>query len=366
MSPAVTLFAATVSAATAFLGNGIVLACVLGCVVLAWRQGFFFVTLVGAGFLAALVLGLGGAGELARWLIESDLPPRHAPALAYGGIFAGVVTAVGMALGRWLPEQPVWNGTVLGRAVGVGLGAVAGLLLAAGILLGWSMAAVPPRLALQPQDLMFDAGSLALRAASRFVAPQPGRRAELLGGWQRFLSAKPGLRPTCSEPFVDTDQNCVRDEHERYLDINRDGAFTLVLPAAADGQGAPERWVPGMLDCYSMGSWLDVMAAHAPRLTSPRETDVDVGALEAGLYQALATDPDPCDRITYAIKQTESDREPMLIVNPESGRVDLTEAAVQEVQPVYDFTLTATDLSGLVAEARVKVRVRNLPESKHP
>lgn len=366
MSSSVTMLASAVSGVTIVLGNGIVLTCVLGCVALAWRQGFFFVTLVAAGFLTALMLALCGAGEVARLLIESGTSPRHAPALAFGLLFMIVAIGMGMALSQWLPEQPVWNGTRLGRLLGIGLGTLAGIVLAGSILIGWSMAAVPPGLALQPQDLVFDAGSFALKAISRFVEPHRDRRDALLGGWQRFMSDEPGLRPDCSEPFVDTDQNCVRDAHERYLDINRDATFTLLLPAAGGGQGSPERWRPGMLDCYSMGSWLDVMAAHAPRLTSPREAEVDVGGLAGGLYQAVAADPDPCDRLTYAITQTAPDPEPMVTIDPESGRVDLTAAAVQEVQPVYEFTVRATDLSGLFAESLVKVRVRNLPKPKDP
>ena len=361
-----TMFAAAGSPITASLGNGIVLACVLGCVVLAWRQGFFFVTLVGAGMLAALVLALAGAGELARLLIENDIWPRHAPLLAYAGIFAGVVIAVGMALSQWVPEQPVWNGTLLGRLLGLGMGAVAGIVLAGGLLIGWSMAAVPPGLHLQPQDLSFDAGAFALKAAGSFVEPNRGRREALLGGWQRFMSKEPGLRPACSEPYVDADHNCMRDEHDRYLDINGDATFTPLVPAPGGGQAAVERWTPGMLDCYAMGSWLDVTAAHAPRLTSPRELDVDVSALGAGLYQASATDPDSCDRLTYSLKQTDPGAEPQVTIAADTGRVDLTEAAIQEVRSVYQFTVVATDLSGLVAELPVKVRIRNLPQRSDP
>ncbi|MFM8498355.1 MAG: cadherin domain-containing protein [Planctomycetia bacterium] len=366
MSPMVPLFATAASTITASLGNGLVLACILGCTALAWRQGFFFVTLVGAGVLAALVLALAGAGELARLLIESDMSPRHAPLLAYATIFAGVVVAAGMALSQWVPEQPVWNGTPLGRLVGLGVGALAGIVLAGGILIGWSMAVVPPGLHLQPQDLSFDAGSFALNVACSFVEPDRGRREALLGGWQRFTSDEPGLRPACSEPYVDADHNCMRDDHDRYLDINRDSRFTPLVPAPGDGRGAPERWRPGMLDCYVLGSWLDVTAAHAPRLTSPPEADIDVSVLGGGLYQAAAEDPDPCDRLKYSIKQTDPGHEPLVTIDPESGRVDLTEAAAQEVQPKYEFTVLATDLSGLVAELAVKVRVRNLPETKDP
>lgn len=366
MIPTTTLFAAVGSPITASLGNGIVLACVLGCVVLAWRQGFFFVTLVGAGMLAALVLALAGAGELARVLIESDIWPRHAPLLAYAAIFAGVVIAVGMALSQWVPEQAVWNGTLLGRLLGVGVGAVAGIVLAGGILIGWSMAAVPPGLHLQPQDLSFDAGSFALKTACRFVESDHSRREALLGGWQRFMSDQPGLRSACSEPYVDADRNCMRDEHDRYLDIDGDSKFTPLLPAPGGGRGGPARWMPGMLDCYVLGSWLDVTAAHPPRFSSPPQANVDVGVLGGGLYQATAEDPDPCDRLTYSITQGGLVGAGLLTIDPKSGRVDLTEAAVQEVRQQYAFTVVATDLSGLVAELPVTVRVRGLPPSMNP
>lgn len=358
MSPVVTLVASTVSV---FLGNGILLACVLGCVVLAWRQGFFYVTLVGMGFLVALLLALTGAGELARVLIESDLPPRHAPFLAYAAIFAGGLIAVGMALSQWVPEQAVWNGSLLGRLIGVGAGLVAGVLLAGGILIGWSMVGVPRTFALQPNLLLVDVGQYAIKAAARFIEPDRERREMILGGSERFRSVKPAFRPRCSEPFVDSDQNCVRGENEWYYDIDGDGLFTLEMPAPGGGVGGPERWIPGMLDCYLMGSWLDVRAAHAPRLTSPAEVEVDVGAIGGGLYQSTAADPDECDQLKYGLKQTEADLDPPVTINPDTGRVDLTEAAVQEVQREYEFTITVTDLSGLAAELPVHVRILNLP-----
>jgi hypothetical protein len=362
MNQTLPVLAVAASMITTFLGNGILLGCLLGCVVLAWRHGFFFITLVGLGIFVSFVLALVGTGELARVLLEGDLPPRHVPVLAYGVILLGVLIGIGMAISQWVPDQAVWNGTIVGRLLGIGVGMVAGLVLAGSILVGWSMAAVPPGLVLQPQDLAFDAGSFALKVVSRFVEPDRDRRKAILGGWQRFRSDEPGVRPACSEPFVDADQNCVRDAHERYLDIDGDGTFTLVLPAAATGPAATGRWTPGMLDCYSMGSWLHVVAAHSPQLTSPAETAIDVSVLGAGLYQATAVDPDPCDRLTYAINESGAGaEEAALTINPETGRVDLTEAAVQEVRPLYEFTVTATDQSGLVAELPVRVRVRNLP-----
>ena len=358
MSPADMVLVSSVSL---FLGNGILVACVLGCVVAAWRQGFFCVTLVGMGVLIALVLALAGAGELARALVASDMSPRHAPVLAYGVIFASVVIAVITALNQWVPEQAVWNGTVPGRLVGIGVGAVTGMVLAGSILIGWSMAAGPYWSVLQPRDLAFDAGRYALQAASRFIERDRGRREAILGGWQRFQSNDPGVRPDCSEPFVDANQNCIRDEHERYLDIDGDGQFTLLVPVRGPGLGAADRWVPGMLDCYSMGSWLDVTASHAPRLTSPAEAVVDVDALGGGLYQATAVDPDPCDRLRYDIVQLVPQVETTATIDPDTGAVKLTEAAIQEVQPLYTFTVTATDQSGLRAELPVRVKVRNLP-----
>ena len=350
-----------VSSVSLFLGNGILVACVLGCVVVAWRQGFFCVTLLGMGVLIALVLALAGAGELARVLIASDMAPRYAPVLAYGAIFASVVIAAIAALNQWVPEQAVWNGTLPGRVVGIGVGVVTGIVLAGSILIGWSMAAGPHWAVLQPQDLTFDAGGYALQAASRFIERDRGRREAILGGWQRFQSNAPGVRPDCSEPFVDANQNCIRDEHERYLDIDGDGQFTLIVPVRGPGLGAADRWVPGMLDCYSMGSWLDVTASHSPRLTSPAEADVDVDALGGGLYQATAVDPDPCDRLRYDLLQPGSEVEPTVTIDSDTGRVKLNEAAIQEVQSRYTFTVTATDKSGLRAELPVRVKVRNLP-----
>jgi hypothetical protein len=363
MSPSLVVLAEAGMVATSFVGNGILLACLCGCVALAWRQGFFFVTLLGMGLLMAFVSALAGASGLAEWMIELDLAPAHAPAAAFAAILAGGVIALGMALSQWIPEQAVWNGSLPGRLVGLAAGAVAGLLLAGGMLVAWSMAALPPALVLQPRHLAFDAGSFALQVAGRFVEPDRGRRDAILGGWQLFLSEGAGGRPACSEPFVDSNRNCARDIDERYLDIDGDGNFTLAVPEPGAGPPGRERWTPGWLDCYSMGSWTDVMASHPPRLTSPPAAEVQASLLDGGLYQALATDPDPCDRLTYAIKRTEADAEaePALAIDAETGRVELNPAAAGDVQPVYEFTVTATDRSGLVSERPVRVKVRDPP-----
>jgi len=230
---------AAVSVATAFLGNGIVLAATLGFAVLAWRQGFFFVTVVGLGLLLSFMLALASVVEIARLLVDVDVPLRHAACLAYVLSFLSLVLACRMLVGRWVPEQAVWNGSLLGRGLGLGLGLLAGVILSGALLVGWSMAALPPALTLAPQDLAFDAGSVMLKVFGRFVERDRSRRQAMLGGWERFAGDRPVPRPPSSEPFVDENGNCVRDEDERYLDVDGNKAFTPLLTgsgvASADG-----------------------------------------------------------------------------------------------------------------------------------
>jgi hypothetical protein len=350
---------AELSTITAFIGNGIVLASLIAMVAFAWRQGLFVATAVALGCLAAFVGALAGAVSVSRHLLDLEVPESLAPGTAYALGLCGLLLAVRGACGRWLPEQAAWMGGLASRLAACWVGGIAGAILAAAALIGWTMLPLPASLALRPGELFWDPGPWALRVFARCAELDRTRRDAMLGTMD---APGGGLGVAHSEPFFDENRNCVRDPEERFLDGNGDGQFTM-LREAGGTTADPPAWRPGLLDHYRLAAWRQVMAVHAPRITSGDSVSVDVASLADGIYRATVVDPDVCDTTTFALEaEAIEGGAAALTIDPQTGFVMLTEVEVAAPRRKYSFTVTATDKTGLSDARPVTVTIKGLPD----
>jgi hypothetical protein len=96
---------AELSTITAFVGNGIVLACLVGGIAIAWKQGLFTATVVALGCLAAFAAALGSVDSMSSYLVEAEVPAGLAPAASYAIVLTGLLLALRGACGRWLGQS---------------------------------------------------------------------------------------------------------------------------------------------------------------------------------------------------------------------------------------------------------------------
>jgi hypothetical protein len=359
MTPAVQPLVAELSTVTAFAGNGIVLAALCVTVAFAWKQGLFAVTVVALGCVAAFVGALAGVVPVSRILVDAEVPESLAPAAAYGLVVSGLLLALRGACGRWLPDQAAWMGGLASRLAACCVGGIAGAILAAATLVGWSMLPLPASLALRPGELFWDPGPWALKVFARCAEFDRMRRDTMLG---TTASAGGGLGVAHSEPFFDANGNCVRDPDERFLDRDGDGQFTM-LPATADTTAGQSAWRPGLLDHYRLAAWRQVMAAHAPRISSADAASVDVVALADGVYRATVVEADVCDATTFSLEfDAAAGGDPPLTIDPQTGVVTLTESEMSDPRQKYLFRVKATDNAGLSDTRSVTVTIQGLPQ----
>ena len=350
---------AELSTITAFVGNGIILAALVGMVAFAWKQGLFVITVVALGCLGAFVGALASVATVSAYLVDVEMPSSLAPAAGYTLLLAGLLVAVRAACGRWLPEQAVWMGGLASRIAACCVGGVAGSILAAAALIGWTMLPLPATFALRPGELFWDPGPWALKIFARCAEFDRSRRDTMLG----TTGARGGdLGLARSEPFFDENSNCVRDADERFLDTNGDGQFTMLQEAAGASTDQPA-WRPGLLDHYRLAAWRQVMAVHAPRISSEEAVSVDLATIGEGVYRASAIDPDGCDATTFSLATDAVEGgAPPLTIDPQTGVVTLAAGEAAAPRRKYTFTLKATDKAGLSDARSVTVTVRGLPE----
>ena len=350
---------ADLSTITAFVGNGLVLAALVGMVAFAWKQGLFVVTVVALGCLAAFVGALAGVATVSRYLVDAEVPGSLAPAAAYALLLVSLLLAVRAACGQWLPDQAVWMGGLASRLAAGCVGGIAGAILAAAALIGWTMLPLPISLTLRPEELFWDPGPSALKIFAKCAEFDRARRDIMLGtmGTRGGDASLPG-----SEPFVDRNGNCVRDPDEWFLDHNGDREFTLPRAGVTKEAGQPA-WRPGLLDHYRLAAWSQVMALHAPRITSDDAVSVEFTALGEGVYRATVSDPDASDVVTFSLEADRAEGgDPSLAIDPHTGVVMLTESEAAAPRRKYTFTVTATDKAGLSDARLVTVTIQGLPD----
>jgi hypothetical protein len=351
---------AELSNITAFVGNGIVLAALVGMVAFAWKQGLFVATVAALGCVAAFVGALASTAAVSRYLVDVEVPVSFAPAVAYAIALCGLLLAVRAACGRWMPEQAIWMGGLMSRLAAIFLGGMAGAILAAAALIGWTMLPLPASLTLRPDELFWDPGRWGLKVFARCVELDRTRRETMLGTIDTN-SAEASL--ASSEPFYDENTNCIRESGERYLDRDGNGHFT-VLQADASTAASKTAWRPGLVDHYRLAAWRQVLAMHAPRISSEDVVSVDFSAIGDGVYRATAIDPDTCDASTFSLElDAVGDDDRPLTIDPQTGVVRLTEPEAATPKPKYVFTLTVTDKAQLSDMKAITVTIKGLPDS---
>jgi hypothetical protein len=360
-------------AATPLVGLGaelLVLAAVAGMAAYGWRHGLFLAIIGGLQLLGSFLAAIAFAHPLAAGLEPLGCPAAFSLPVAFGLIFAGVVVGVRLAVGGLVPEGVVRFEPRIDQIAGGGFGAVAGVILAGAILVGWSLVSLPDWVRLEPDRLKLDAGTRMLRTFAQAAAGDGGARSVLLDGEAiGAAGAAPGLR--CSEPFVDENGNGRRDPvsaadaaavgpAERYLDLDGNGEFSAAIPFAdRDGDG---RRAIGLRDCYRIADWRRVAIMHAPRITSGDGGDLpETHPVAEPIYEARAVDVDKGDTIRFAIKPVEGEDGADVAIDPVTGAVTLVAEADFETKKRHVFTVLVTDQAGLTAEKQVTVRVRDVP-----
>lgn len=315
----------------------------------------FRVTLAGFFVLVAFIASIATAELVAELLVQLEIPGAHAVWMAYVGMFV----AFGYGGWAWMEAyatEPIWEcQTLFGRLVAAGIGCMAGGLASGCVLIGWTMIPVPRAIALQHELLVLDTGKHALELFGKCIERDRERREELLGGEGGVV----GVVLQASEPFIDLNGNCVRDEEEPFLDRDGSGDFTPQVQMGGKTVDATAAWSVGLLDHYAMASWKPSVAMHAPVITSPTEValepDLVAGAI---LYQAAANDLDAGDTLRYSLEASEGDQLGNLMIDETTGAITLIGDPETHPEEGYGFKLIVTDRAELSDRALVRLRFR--------
>jgi len=257
------------------------MATALGGMALGARVGLFRSTVACLAAIASLVFPLSVTAWLARPLASLDVPAH----LAIGGGFLVLITAAlaftRRLAGALISEKSVRLHPAADRLGGGLLGACAGTIVAGTALVAWSMLPMPRPLRLASEGMTLDAGTAVLRAFGRCLSDSRQAREVLLEGepltWNRPAETRrlrhlPDAAAAeqapqiirASEPFVDGNDNGLRDGGDRYLDIDANGAFSPRLPFYDANENG--RRDIGLLERYRLGCWDRVVVLAAPNV----------------------------------------------------------------------------------------------------
>jgi hypothetical protein len=373
-------------------GDLIVGGIVLALVAYGAQNGLFLAVLAGMHALVSLVVALAFADPLSALLVSFELPAAYAFPAAYGLLLGGTAVAIRLAVGSFVPAEVVRFAPMIDKLGGGLLGAVAGIIVAGIFLITCSIAPIPEAFRIDGSKLGYDMGTRMLRTFARCVEPDDAKRALLLDGEQPPKSA-PANGLLCSEPFFDGNRNGTFDgteePKERYVDEDGSGSFTPTRPFE-DVNGNGRRDI-GLLEYYRLGAWRNVHVMHSPTVASPDSAtvpiDVDDGA---SVYQAAATDLDPGDMATFAIRvlphrPARPDKQPagkatdaesgaaepdpalqgLLSIDSATGAVTVPDvAALAAAHDPLEFVLTVTDQRGLTAAKTVTLYHKGIGKKK--
>lgn len=153
-----------------------------GLVMYGWQHGIFLAVIAGLQVLGSFVGALAFAPVVAAGVEALDCPPAQSLGVAYLVTFLAGLLATRLAVGGFVPEGAVRFAPIIDRVVGGCVGALAGLVLAGSLLIGWSLLAMPESFRLEVSSLKLDAGARLLATFGRCVESNPQRRAALMGG----------------------------------------------------------------------------------------------------------------------------------------------------------------------------------------
>lgn len=322
-----------------------------------YRHGLFAATVIGLVLLSGVVGALALAPAGAAFLESFDCPAAHSLAVAYGSLVAVAAAVCRFGVGELLHGDDVRLGGLPDKLGGLLVGGVTGMLVAGAVLVGWSMMHLPRGLKPDATAMKADAAARVLQAFARSLHADPAARERLLRGdlARDNTPSAAGEKVLVSEPFDDVDGDWKRSAEERFLDLDRDGEFTVSAPAIDRSAGGSTRRPVGLLEAYWLGSWRTIRVLTAPRLTSPARVTVDTRGFERPVLQLAATDPDDGDAITFGLLPRAGDDARLVRIDPQTGGVFLdSEVAGSDHQKIR-FTAVVTDRSGLTDQREITV-----------
>lgn len=348
-------------ALTDLVADGLPVVAVLAMAAFGYRQGIFLAVLSALVMLTAAVAGVALAPSLASQVALLGVPARLTLPVAYGALLALIFTSGRIAVGATLAEDEMRFRPLVDRVGGVLVGACAGMLLGGVMLVGWSMCEMPGATQVMSPPMTMDSGARVIWSAVRLSDSDDAWRLFLLGG-DPVSRGGEGKVIKASEPFVDSNDDWKRGEDERYLDEDRDGAFTVDQLVIDLPQGTPDVRDTGLLARYWLASWRLVRVLHRPRITSPALAQAP-GATEAGalVYQARATDADAGDTLVFRLEAGDAAEASLLQINPQTGDVRFGEPSIDPSLESIAFKVIVIDRSELSDEQEVLVNL-NPPE----
>ncbi len=335
-----------------------------------WYRGGFLAVIAGLQVVASFLTALALARPVSSFVESLGCPSSQSLAVAYVLLFLLVVTGIRLAVGASVPEGAVRLAPLIDQLAGVASGVTAGLVLGGAILVGWSMADLPAWMRLDNTHQPLDTGGRVLWMFARYIASGPVRWERLLDGDRPDAGNEGQNIVRASEPFADGNANGRWDAApaaEPFLDVDRDGNFTRVL-AWSDADGDDRRDM-GLRDFYRLADWRRTRVMHAPRITSDSHAEVQEHTpVEQPVYRGQAGDVDG-DTVTFSVETItpgkasddgEENAGPGVVIDAATGVVTLVEEADFERAKSLEFTVVATDATGLTDRKAVRIRVRDV------
>jgi len=242
--------------------NLLVIASILGCAWLGFQRGFRVAVTAALEWLACLMTGIVLHETIADHLhaglqfVAGDLvPQRWIIVIVFASLSWG-----GLAALRWLFHRDDEEGDgdedddegLDDRIGGAVAGGIGGIALAGGALVTISM--IPLLSGWKPigSGMLFDPGSLVLRAAAPLVGDGHEGRSLVIHG-EPTSKASRRSAGLASEPWLDMDADARPSESDRYSDVDESGTFTKDLYYTdVDGDGVRR---VGLIDKYAAGCW---------------------------------------------------------------------------------------------------------------
>jgi hypothetical protein len=360
------------------VGNLLMLAAVAGMAAFGFKHGLFLAVLYGLAGLATLLVSLGLGEGVASLLTAVDVPAAYALPVGVGLMAGGAAVGMRLAIGAAVPEGTLRFSPVIDAVGGVLVGALAGLILGGTLLVVLDVMPIPEAYRIGASQKRNDIGATMLRTLARFVEPDAAARQVLLEGEPPAADGTGGV--VCSELFVDANGNGLYDGDgetaERHLDHDDSGGFTSRAPFIDTNQNGVRDI--GLLERYRLGAWQKLRVMHHPTITSSALVELPAFLKDGQeVYKATATDLDPGDTIVFALRESGSAAEattdeaaatggdaaatgePAFTIDSASGSVTITgvERFMREGKPVT-ILVVATDAQGLTDEKSVTIKYR--------
>jgi hypothetical protein len=253
--PVVELTDASAAALQTFIASGVVLVCVLLSALSGSRLKLFRSILAFGSLVTASVAALFWCEGMSQILWGLGIPPSWSLAAGYTTILATVLSVMGVSFRLSVRAEIMNYVPLLDRLGGALVGAVAGVVLASVVRVGFAMTPFPAAARPTPDQFQIDATPRILRMVASTLTSDPNvRRSWLRGGGTPLQgNAPPEGQPVWSEPYLDLNSNDYRDADEPFLD--KDGNYEFSPDFATTEAAAGPEMKIGVMDRYWLGNW---------------------------------------------------------------------------------------------------------------